>query len=169
MRRSSSRRAPARRRLVWARYQLNSTPVVGGTAFSAFPLDAFETAYGAQILGSTVMRVRGTISAKQTSATSDGRCVVAMKVADLPGVSPESPLTAGINDDWFMYEAFCGVTNVPAAAEPSLQQDRLVDVRSRRKLDELGNRLVLAIEVAGGGAGPQFRVAMVLSILIALP
>lgn len=167
-RRSSNRRGGDRRRLIWARYRLTATAVVAGTSFNADPLATFEAAYGAQLLGCTIMRVRGIIAAKQTSLVSDGTLVVAMKVADLPGVSTEAPLTSGINDDWFMYEAWASVTNVPTASEPSYQLQKEIDVRARRRLDELGQRIVLSAEVAGAGAA-QYRVSAMLSILVALP
>lgn len=164
-RRSSSR--PQRRRLVWARYRTTSVAVVAGTAFTAFPLDTFETAYGAQLLGCTIMRVRGCITAKMVAGTN-ASFTVAMKVADLPGVNPEAPASSGINDDWFMYETWASVTSTPTALEPSLQLQKEVDVRARRRLDELGQRLVLAAETSSAGAG-QYTFTAVLSILVALP
>lgn len=168
MNRRSSRPTAAKRRLIWARFSSGPTAVVAGTAFNAFPLDTFETAYGAQLLGCTIMRVRGIIAAKQTSLVSDGTLVCAMKVADLPGVTTEAPVTSGVNDDWFMYEAWASVTNVPTASEPSYQLQKEIDVRARRRLDELGQRLVFAAEVRGPGAA-QFRINVHLSILVALP
>lgn len=164
-RRSSSR--PARRRLIWARYRSTSLAIVAGTAFNVDPLATFETAYGAQLLGCTVMRVRGSITAKMVAGVN-AQLTWAMKVADLPGVSTEAPASSGVNDDWFMYENWVSVTSTPTALEPSIQLQKEIDVRARRRLDELGQRLVLAGEVTSAGAG-QFVTGVNLSILIALP
>lgn len=169
IRRSSSRSAPARRKLVWARWF--SAPLVSpvvGTAQTFFPLDTFETAYGAQLIGCTVMRIRGTITAKRVNNSANGQLVWAVKVADLPGVNPEAPASTGINDDWFMYETWCGVEGAVAADQPIIIQERRIDVRSRRKLDELGQRLAISVE-ATGTATSQWATSAALSFLIALP
>lgn len=167
IRRSSSRRGTTRRRLIWARYRSTSIAVVAGTAFNVDPLATFETAYGAQLLGCTIMRIRGSITAKMVAGVN-AQLTWACKVADLPGTTAEAPASTGINDDWFMYESWASVTSTPTALEPSVQLQKEIDVRARRRLDELGQRLVLAAETTSAGAG-QFTTSAVLSFLIALP
>lgn len=157
-RRGSSRRGgpSVRRKKVWARaiYQDSTVPVAGG--FYALPLLDFENEYGADLLGCTIMRVRG-----QLEYTGDGPAVAAMRI-----ITESSFATLGADDDpttdrhadWFFYQPMNTGSDTSAVFD--------VDVQSMRKLDELGQTLLLAVGTADAAAG---TFSAVLSILVALP
>lgn len=193
MRRSSSRlgrRSPRRamRKVVWARFQqnnltLNTETLPNGPfniATRLFPLAGFEAAYGASLIGCTIQRVRGYV-AIQGAGTSAIQTRVGLKVTDdtvlAAGEGSLFDLSAqgGAEDHWMGFYPLwtSGAAATSVLASPGVDGGGLsmahVDVRSRRKLTELGQKLVLDVSAGGAVAtfDPQFFAD--LSILVALP
>ena len=159
-----------RRKLIWARTIQPSVSL--NTQITAAPyrqdlLSAFETAYGAQLIGCTVMRMRGVIRLGPSSAGTSN-VVVAARIGDASelvgaSIAQQSPVTDQ-TADWMMYQPL--VTEVTAERDSSTIV--YFDVKARRKLDELQQSLLLY----AGGDNPAASTAAfnyTLSLLIALP
>lgn len=135
-------------------------------------LDTFESAYGANLIGCTVMRIRGRIwQPVLPAATLQYR--VGIKVSDnrTPPDAAENLFDAreigGAHDDWMGWYVLAGG---PASAGISDNMTMVdVDVRSRRKVDELGQRLELYTSGFTGLAAAEGVLALDLSVLVALP
>lgn len=174
--------------MVWARAFIPRTALVaesiGGGADIAparfVLLDAFETAYGANLIGCTIMAVRGYMACPSPSnALEDVHVRAGLKITDdatAPPATTQSLFnavanTGGAHDDWFgffpMY-APLSATNVAGGIEGGGLQAVRVDVRSRRRLSELGQALVLDVS-ARSTAGADIAFTADLSVLVALP
>lgn len=68
------------------------------------------------------------------------------------------------HEDWFMYEPW--LTTSGAGGLIDTDGGLVIDVKSNRKLEELGQQLLLSVQCP---AGITFDVAMQLSILLMLP
>lgn len=166
-----------RRRLIWAR-SFNSGTTEAASVDPAFTapltfnlLSTFETNYGANLVGITVMRIRGhyailgantdTVAVRAGIRVGDGQ--------DFTTVSSDEDLynpatNGGAFSDWMSFEV---MGSTPGYVNPDAQY-RLVDVRSMRKIDELGQQL--GLQVSGrADAAEDFVFAYDLSILLALP
>lgn len=145
-------------------------------------LTNFETAYGANLIGCTVMAVKGWLGflGQSTVAGDNFFARVGIKVTDQPLalVAPNDSLydtsaqTGGAHDDWMaFFPLFVGSTGA-GQASPSLDGAgsgwARVDVQSRRKIQELGEALILDIS-AIAVTGIDLVYAHDLSILVALP
>jgi len=192
MRRSSNRRAPRapRRKLVWVR---NAQGVVIGPGgnFSSFPLGQFEGSYGAQLIGCTIMRIRGTMSAcivgNATPAGTEAFAAIRFGIR----ITDHADLALGdyaigamygnqAQADWFCFESFMldngGTTTAGNEVDTTAASEiRRIDVKSRRRLDELDQVVeILAGAPAPGSTQPpentaQVRLRWDLSYLVALP
>lgn len=136
------------------------------------PLATFETSYGANLIGVTVMRIRGRMWVPvPPAATLQYRA--GFKITD----QANPPDTAeqlyrpddigGAHDDWF---GFYVLAAGPVAANIPHEMSYVdVDVKSNRKVDELGERLQLHVSTFSGIAGAEGVLAFDLSVLVALP
>lgn len=166
--RTAVRRPGPRRKLVWARTGPveNQTKTAGVAGTSRTDLLAqFQTTYGAQLLGCTVMRIRGTWA--YVAAVGDIKkpitCGIrvfdeAHNIATLPG-----PITDP-HADWMYYETL--LANEPQVAGTTYTGRSVFDVRSRRKIEELGQGLAIAFEGNSAVAQDFWWQA---SVLLALP
>lgn len=149
-------------------------PVISPTRFDL--LSTFEAAYGANLIGCTIMRVRGYywINVPPASVVS---LRVGIKKTDnaTPPDAAESLFSAGqfggAHDDWMGFEVLAGgPLGVDGQYPPGDMGYRLVDVRSRRRIDELGERLDLYASGLGAGTvSGAVSFAFDLSVLVALP
>jgi hypothetical protein len=131
-------------------------------------LDQFETAYGANLLGATVTRIRGVVVAGNNIApVATGQLLLSARV----GVSSE--VSADNNDgitqpyaDWMLWEPFV-FQNLPASGQTadSWALSRTIDVKSQRRLDELNDELQMWI----AASSTSFAYSWNLSILLKLP
>jgi len=195
MRRSSSRRGFScrpKRKLVWAR---DANGVVlpidepGGTQ-RFFPLSNFEGDYGAGLIGVTIMRIRGVITAALVGDTESlvqgyGAARFVARVTDHVDANSTDYVDGTLygsqaQADWFMFEPFMldAHGEIPSGeiAEASAASEiRHVDVRARRRLDELSSTVeVLVGRPEEDSTFPPFntmpiRLRWDLSILVALP
>lgn len=140
----------------------------------------FEAAYGAQLIGCTIMRVRGLFV---TQTEVNGHLAISRLTLHVgPQEDLSRPLLPQDNAydpasqelDYMMVEPFVSpifdtqtTVQIPGNA-PATQ--RIIDVRARRKLEELNQSLLLRysarsdIAIAGGVLGTYD-----LSVLVALP
>lgn len=162
---------------MWARSFNGGTSISSSVspAFSAPGtfnlLQTFETNYGANLIGITIMRIRGqyailgantdTVSVRAGIRVGDG--------ADFTTVSADEDLfnpatNGGAFADWMSFET---MGSTPGFVSQDAQY-RMVDVRSMRKIDELGQQL--GLQVSGrSDLAEAFTWAYDLSILVALP
>jgi len=183
MRRTSSARRPTtqRRKLVWARLSQVATVTTGvppalNTPARSSPLAGFETSYGAQLVGATIMRVRGAIAiaGQPTEGVHLRACMFIGDEIDIVrgATNADNAFDAvSASRDYFMMEPF--YANTAAAATLTAGSElhgRLIDIKSHRKLDELNQSLVYDISaVSLGVANQNLTVVSNLSILVALP
>ena len=150
--RRGGRRAPLRK-FVWARTQ---GTLSGPATLGADLLDEFQTEYGAQLLGSTVVRVRGYCVPVMTAASDPpapgqiiqgnwGLIVESDNDLDDPTDIARSPIGRA-HDDWMAWQPFWtsgDYTGPPQAGGSSNPQadEFSVDIKSARKIEELGQGL----------------------------
>lgn len=194
VRRLTSRRPAARRpkrKLVWVRYFdgaiLDPEGVNTDQALIRYPLGQFEVDYGAQLLGATVMAVRGPVTATivepAASQTVEAFACArfAMRVIDVSDQDNNYDYDAIYNDqahaDWFLWEPFCLhnsgiISSLEEAEATSGSEIRMLNNRSRRKIEELDQTIELHIGVPSTGSNHNncfIHFFWDLSILIALP
>lgn len=143
-------------------------------------LQTFRTQMGitAGPVGLTVMRMRFHISSFNYPSVNVPQMVLGVRVMDLTeaaaaeiDASPWSP-TTNPHDDWMCFEPFGGAAWQGNTAGTNTIVDHYVDVRSMRKLDELGQTLVAivsSVPPVGGVAGANFQLMVTSSVLLALP
>lgn len=176
-RRFSGRRrgSSPRRRTVWARTSFASV-LTTGAPFNAVAVDLladFQARYGADPLGCTLLRTRGIIATQSNSANGVA-FTVGVRVGQDRDASltdtEQNPMTNGQYLDWLLYEPFvagsgAGVT-LPWNGSDIVA--RVIDVKAKRKLEELDQTLILN---AGSSAALVTTASLVvnLSMLLALP
>ena len=149
-RRTSYRRSKSpTRKFIWAREGFINAPIpANGNPLNQNLLQEFQTAYGAQVIGATIMRIRGTILIEQ-GADNAAPVVVRTGVRIVQSIDRlnDGPFTAPY-DDWMGY--YSTVTYRDPSADLSLAHGRFeVDIKSSRKLEELGEGLMLISEQSG--------------------
>lgn len=163
---ATRRRAPTGRRpqrkLVWARKRAAQVFTAGTTLFKVNLLEDFEAAYGANLIGATVTRIRGAAVADMDSAAN---VVMAARIGQESEVdAPPTPLSGPIDEpfaDWMMWEPFLSVAG-EAPGTPA--HGRVIDVKSQRKLEEIDEELSMWSSSATAGT-----LIWDLSILLKLP
>lgn len=159
------------RKFVWARHFLTTTHV--GAAVGSDLLFQFEQDYGAQLIGATITRIRGYMFA---ASTSTGGTVNAFRFGarvlsgqlDLSSTVPDQDPWVDENADWMLWEPFPSVF-VPGTGSGDQLRARMVDVKSQRRLDELGEKLVMFYSGSPGAPANEFVVGWDLSIGVKLP
>ena len=155
-----------RRRLVWSRSR-NVFVGVGTSGDGVDLLTQFRSAaeYGAQPIGTTITRVRGRLILQETTATPTNDFFgLGLVVEDRNATSAEVPKPfADDHVDWLAWLPFArfgqdGITGLAVSWE--------IDVRSQRKLDEVGQTLWLTMDAA---VTSTWSATVVLSVLLKLP
>lgn len=167
------RRGPAlrtqRRKLVWARARVTGS-FNSGAPFTPFQDDllaGFEARYGADPVGLTLARVRGIITATHNTTTAGEHITFGIRVG-AEGEVPSTefnPMTNGEYLDWLMYEPLVAVNGTSAA---EAYTSRRVDVKAKRKLEELDQTLFLYAGSSTPATG-LFGITANLSMLLMLP
>lgn len=157
------RSAPAsRRKLVWARKRAAQVFTAGTTLFKVNLLEDFEAAYGANLIGATVTRIRGAAVADMDGAAN---VVLAARIGQESEVdAPPTPGSGPIDEpfaDWMMWEPFLSVAG-ETPGTPA--HGRVIDVKSQRRLEEIDEELSMWTSSATTGT-----VIWDLSILLKLP
>jgi len=180
----SRRRGTARprRKLVWARQNLNITlavPVTAGDSFgvpaSVDALDRFRIQLGASPVGATLVRTRGIIQCQTPNVGAAVNILVTGHVSDTgevqsgPDQADNAFSARGMDKDYFLYEPFT-VVNPTTAVQPSSSNvaGRLIDVKAARKVEEL-NQTVQLLVSGSSTVAVTVQLTGVLSFLLALP
>lgn len=176
----------ARRKLIWARMAPAITVLGNIGAGSTFTesqdlLQTFRTQAGitAGPVGLTVMRMRFTISTQNWATALFAQAVFGVRVMDSnEAILAEADATnfgpvADPHADWMCYETIAPRGTSTATATPPLAiVHQVIDVRSMRKLDELGQTLVCVAQSVppnAGVGGLTQPFSVVSSVLLALP
>lgn len=183
----------ARRKLIWARTPFAVTSLEGVAAGTGGAIEVqdllapYRTEAGITRgpVGLTVVRIRMTIGFDVTATDASGTVAqiraiggiyYGIRVYDFPELAAEE--AAGIvargpmiepHLDWMTWGRVpVRHTSVPVAASTNIIGNADVDVRSMRKIDELGQTLGLAVQTTSGGAGVA-AITCQTSVLLALP
>lgn len=152
--RTARRRGGPRRKFIWARKAgrgIINAPDTEPPGLNLDCLDDFKAAYGADLLGATLVRVRGQILVHipDQAAMQAGLVVVGMRTytesPDGDVVDEETPLDQPYGD-WLMYQPsiiwkgrqLVDPTNCYAVHRYD------VDIKSSRRFEELGDGLLLS-------------------------
>lgn len=148
--------------MVWARSS-TSQALASNVDFSANLLAGFETAYDANLIGATVIRIRGLIAAEVTTVDAVWDELrfgarVGSSVDDAAVVNP----TSVPHEDWMLWEPFgaFAVGNEGGAAI------RVIDVKAMRKIEEIDQQLTMTVS---GFTTAAWQFGWSLSILLKLP
>lgn len=160
----------------------------GGTQ-RFFPLSNFEGDYGAGLIGCTIMRIRGVITAALVGDTNlvqgYGAARFVARITDHVDANSTDYVDGTLygsqaQADWFMFEPFMldahgEILSGDIAEATAASEIRHVDVRARRRLDELSSTMeVLVGRPEEDSTFPPFntmpmRLRWDLSVLVALP
>lgn len=154
-----------RRKSVWARSSTSQT-LGAGASFAVNLLQGFETDYGANLIGCTVVRIRGQVLAAVTTASAAvDELRMGIRVATATEVS--AALAGPVDEahaDWMAWEPFLasgvGTDNGSWAAV------REIDVKAMRRLDEIDMQLTAYVESFSPAA---WEFGWSLSVLLLLP
>lgn len=177
--RNRGNRGP-RRKLVWTRFSTAQTVSTAASPGFNAParidvLGPFETQYGAQLLGATVMRTRGYLGISGLSTTSIQFVRFCMYVGNANDIvrGPNANDNAfDVNSAWKDYmlvEPFISPNSAVNGIQTSDVFIRTIDNRSKRKLEELDQSLILDVSGRSGAAADSFTFVADLSVLVALP
>ena len=165
-RRTGSSIRSSRRKVVWARSTVNDL-TVPTTGVVQNLLYSFETDYGANLIGATVTRVRGLISASLNVSTGPSQMVFALRVNSDATVALGNGPFDQPHLDWMGWEPFifrfAGITGNEMNRDQALS--RVIDIKSQRKLEEINEQLSAWVE----GNQQAWTISWNLSILLKLP
>lgn len=147
IRRSTTRRSSSRspqRKLVWARQAQSPSASIPANTNVIIPLlQGFQLQYGADLIGATIRRIRGWHGFRGAVAGNSIRASIGI------GVFPENSSAANIAPaanrhlDW-MYFADVFAEPVVATEFATINMWER-DVRSQRRMEELGDALLMVI------------------------
>lgn len=174
---SRARRAP-KRKVVFARGNVSGSNVPASTVQAFNILSDFETQYGAQLAGSTVVGVRGNYCFRNRGsltsnirAVSYGFVVLRNELADLAAGHPSPSFTPANNDkfsSWLWIEEIPLAPALSVAVAGQSTQDNVngsFQSRNKRKLAQLEDQLVLAVAT---DVGSTFDYMISWSVAVAL-
>lgn len=163
-----------RRKLVWARHAEEQFTVPTATFNALNLLGTFETAYGANLIGCTVVRIRLRWSAFIADTTGQPVAGLGVRVADEADITTSAPADplgplSDLHADWMAWDTTLmtvlqGGTTNPSLAGPLAS--RYLDVKAMRKFDELGQGVYAVFEHTAA-VNVVYNVST--SVLVALP
>ena len=156
-----------RRRTAWAhRYQ---TLAVGAAVVRDNLLTDFNTSNG--ILaneGYTVLRVLGTLNARQNAAATPTPMVSFGFIVEDSGMPAQGPQQGGVSRDWMGLLEMCPINSgTPQDTQVYPVWGRTFDLRSKRRITDIQERLEIYLDQGGGAS--SFTVAFATHVLLALP
>lgn len=117
-------------------------------------MDTFNTRYGADLIGFTLVRMRGFMAVTSSVAAGLPLVVGVHRGSEGEVASTEfNPATNGANLDWMLYEPFVGFDDSGNGASQTYMCAREIDVKSSRKLDELDQTFFLYAGTDSATAG----------------
>lgn len=166
-RRRTRNPSPARK-MIWAR-DVQTFPGITPTApLRRNLLSPLEAALGSNLIGATVVRIRGVMAAIPTAGTTPSALVVGTLVAPSTTASTvPTPLTEPFAD-YMMWEAFLADADATGTGYGASDVTaRMIDVKSARKIEEVGDVLYLTADRLFGDN--TFNLLYSLSMLVKLP
>jgi len=163
-----------RRKLVWARSVSENSTVTVAAPLAIDMMADFAAVLGADSVGCTIMRIRGEMVMRPSTTVTGALCgAVGFKIGDAAELLLPVQLGPSTNDRygaWFGYVpvVFTGSGALPAPVTVPVPLRYQVDVRAKRKLDELRQTLIMAAD-ATAGSTQGYQLGWNLSVLIALP
>lgn len=163
-------RAP-RRRLEWVDFQGDVAAIPIGDYVALDSLQGFEAIPGASTVGASVVRIHARLWVTSTVVNGDGiswSWIVAPNSANQPTAAPIASARAlsPINQpqaDWIMYQKF---NAHPAYSFNGAVNNLEMDIRSKRRLKELGDSLYMVFENVDASA--PVSIAFHARVLLAL-
>ena len=161
-------RRPARRKLVWATDNFSAVTVAAGAKLPQRDLLANLEVAGSSILGATIMRTHGRYAFSEATADTGQGCYVGFIVNTAPTVTNLDPSSAAaFGDDWMLHT----VMGPPTAQNwVFIGTNELwgytVDLRAKRKIEELSEKYWLVMANAGSG---NVSISGFTKVLLALP
>ena len=152
--------------MVWARSTVNDLTVpVAGTVVDA--LSSFQSDYGANLIGATVIRVRGVVSGSPNVSTGPSQMVLAATVGNATEVAAGGGPFDQPYRDWALWEPFvfrfAGITGNEMNRDQAVS--RLIDVKAMRKVEEIDEEYRFWVQ-----ANQQaWTISWNLSVLLKLP
>lgn len=139
-------------------------------------LAPFVTAYGAALIGCTVVRIRGFLQCNETAAGNGSLVRFGFYIGDAndivrgPNANDNAFDSNSVGKDYFGFEPFAAPS--PAAPDNTLLGTdtvaRMIDIRAMRKLEEVSQRLILDVSLSSTTAN-IVTFSGDLSILLMLP
>ena len=175
---SRPRVASQRRRLVWARSGRGGTPTAlafaaeaNGVTTVVSALSDFEARLGANLLGCTIMRIKFTglfWTDPPGAGSSQAAFSWGFRIDNDQAVIGASANV--VDADWMWHETRYCIHGPEDTLDGAANREILQDIKSKRRLDELGDGLFFHVKVEPGSTNPTtLRWIADWSILIALP
>ena len=163
-------RSSARRKLVWATREVDS--LITGN-FNADLLQDLRGP-GVSVLGCTVMRthIRAQLTWASTGTPSDSSLGIGLTVENLLEVTAQTVTWQDAGQDWALLDRWrpaTGINFIPGAGGGLLGgfEGFIIDLRAKRKVQELGETWCFVGSVPSGQESVQLR--MIARTLVALP
>jgi len=146
----SGRMRPQHRKLVWATSSVTHT-IAAGAKTNDDLLANLETV-GASVLGATIMRIHTKIAITQTAADASLGVFAGWIVDTAPTVTNLDPATS-FGDDWMLLTELAPSTGTQVQTVGTvIFYGENFDIRSKRKCEELNEKLFLCLTNAGSGS-----------------
>jgi hypothetical protein len=153
-----------RRKFVWARSLTGELAAIGTVTESNLLAD-FETRYGANLIGATVARIRGVIAVRPDATPADTTVVVGVRVGSDTDTVLTGP-TAQPYEDWMLWEPFILAATGTGVTQTQTAMTRVVDVKSMRKLEEIGEELHIVASQTGTETATELGWALSIGLLL---
>jgi len=141
-------RRPQRRKLIWVTSSVNSGAIAAGSNWSVDMVAGMRVA-GASLLGTTVMRIHAQLEVNSGAATAGSFNWFGIKIADQVEITTTLALSSSVYDDWMIYDqVFSHFTGATVDATVI----RSIDLRSKRKMEEMSQTLGLFVSNTSGVA-----------------
>jgi hypothetical protein len=161
-----SGRRPQRRKLVWATANLVNLTIAAGAKRNDDMLLNLQVV-GASTLGATVMRTHMTLAFAEATADTGQGVYLGLIVANAPTATNIDP-SVDFGDDWMLLRVVGPQSNnrntVVIGTNELWGQE--IDLRAKRKLEELNERYFLCMKNNGSGV---VNFSMFCRTLLALP
>ena len=163
---------------MWARSQRGGSPTAvafaaeaNGVLTGSSALTEFETTYGAQLIGATIMRIKYMAvfwtdppAAGSSNAAASFGFLVQNQLAAIPAAA------SNVDADWMWHETRYFIHGPEDTLDGAAYHHIQVDIKARRRLDELGDSLFHYVKVEPGSTNPTtLRFIADWSVLVALP
>lgn len=195
-RRSSLGRRGSRRKLVWATHEFAGVtlPMGGDTAAQSFDLLEDLARAGTSTLGATIMRTHMRLQVQSTAGgglanfprlryglsvdqrrnvSTGGAPALDISSANSPAGLTNDAMAQYLGVDWALLDTYIPMTMVSGkwttSGTSNFYEGWFVDLKSRRKVQEVDQTWALAFYVEVSGTDPAFQVSGFTRTLLALP